>query len=95
VGHHHERPFEPESFYELGERLSNQDLEHAVKVKWRQPRGTRYVREPQRLTEVTHDVIDGQIDPFGVRHRGRGAGLHTVRKIWQAFLATIGNDDCL
>src|SRR4029078_11952901 len=38
---------------------------------------------------MTHDVIDGEVDPFGVRHRGCGAGFHTVRKIWQAFNAAI------
>jgi hypothetical protein len=49
----------------------------------------RNVPEPQRLSEMAHDVIDGEVDPFGVRHRGCGAGFHTVRKIWQAFHAAI------
>ena len=77
MGHHDERPFKPQPFHELGERLSHQDLEHTVEVERRQPRGTRNVREPQRLPEMTHHVIDGEVDPFGVRHRGCGAGFHT------------------
>ena len=77
MGHHDERPFEPQPFHELGERLSDQDLEHTVEVERRQPRGTRNVREPQRLPEMTHHVIDGEVDPFGVCHRGCGAGFHT------------------
>ena len=95
MGHHDERSFEPQSFHELGERLSYQDLEHTVEVEWRQPRGTRHVREPQWLHEMTHDVIDGEVDPFGVRHRGRGAGFHGVRKIWQASPRRDSYDDCL
>jgi len=77
VGHHDERAFKSQPFHELGQRLSHQDLEHTVKVERRQPRGTRNVGEPQRIPEMTHDVIDGEVDPFDVGHRGCGAGFHT------------------
>ena len=77
MGHQDERPLKPQPFHELVECLSYQDLEHAVEVERRQSRGTRNVREPQRLPEMTHHVIDREIDPLGVRHRGCAAGRHT------------------
>ena len=31
--------------------------------------------QPQRLVEMADDVVDGEVDPLDVRHRGRGAGF--------------------
>ena len=76
MGHHDERPFEPQSFHELGERLSDRHLEHPVEVERRQPRGTRNVREPQRSAEMLHHVIDREVDPLDVRDRRCGASFH-------------------
>lgn len=56
-------------------RFTHQRLEHPVKVERRKERGTRHRLQAQRLSKVTHDVIDHPVDPLEVRDRcGRSLG---------------------
>jgi hypothetical protein len=76
VSHQRQRLFKPKSFDEVGERHPNQRSEDTVKVERRKHRGARYVFKPQRVSEVTHDVVNREIDALNVGGQCCGTGLH-------------------
>jgi hypothetical protein len=76
MGHREQRSIQPQAFHEVGQRLADHGLEHAVKVERRQHRGVGDVIKPQALPEMTDNVVDREIDPLDVGQRSRSARFH-------------------
>ena len=97
VDRYEQRPLEPGSLHEVGQRLADHRLEHAVEMEGREPRSASDIREPQprpsrvpTLSEMGHDVVDREVDAFdvgrwGVRGGSSGSGFWGRSQVLRPF----------